>query len=600
MMLDDSLEGLFRQPAYPYRKLEGSDIRLLRILPGSGTDGIECLLHQMPFEEARNFYSLSYVWGDVTDRFTIILENQLFEVTRNLFTALHQFRECPSGINFLEEYLWIDAICINQEDIDERSQQVQRMMDIYNGSETIIWLGRMVLLSTDGPSSRSPKYQMTSEEAYEFLFKKINSMGDEWEPLDENDNLVINRSLGYAYKAVLELMIDILKRPWFERIWTLQEACLDARPTVYVGPYSTLLFRFLHFTDYFVRRNKFLYFCSGSNRTVALQRIDELYVMHFLSDDHEFKKLKVGEVFAKILGIGGASKSTDPRDQVYGLLGIVKYFKEDLPEDLLPNYRLSYTETYWNYAAFLFQSTGDLRLLNCSRNELQDVPSWVPDFRYLPRGASFFDPSVRVTPDKKGLHLQGHILGTFRSVFPRVNTKEMIPCRAKIPLELTNHLKTFEEHILKPSALAREITIEETFDEIMDFASGVVSVGGAASFYEVYSTLRNSSRTRRSRTAKKKRTRNIILKEDTIVAHFAYHFILLHDGTILVTNRQDIEVRSGDLICILKGFDKPGLLRASGKNFIFLGLCTVRGGPLKKKLDDNFWATAHIQDIKLV
>ncbi|KAI1470718.1 HET-domain-containing protein [Daldinia caldariorum] len=598
-MLDDSLQELYRQPAYPYRKLEGSDIRLLRILPRTETDDIECLLHQIPIEEAGDFHSLSYVWGDVTDRCTITLENQPFEVTRSLFEALDQLRECPPDFDSLEEYFWIDAICINQEDIDERSQQVQRMIDIYNGSHTIIWLGPIVSLSADGPSSCSPEHQMSSEEAFEFLFKKINSMGDEWEPVGENNKLVINRCLGRAYKAVLDIMTEILHRPWFGRIWTLQEACLDSWLTVHLGPYSTSLYRFLEFTEYFALRNRVLYLSPGVQRVLAIQNMNELLATIRSSDGDG---LKVGEVLTKILGIAGAAKSTDPRDQIYGLLSMLKYMRGgDLPDDLSPNYHMSYTETYWNYAAFLFQSTGDLHLLKCRRNELHDVPSWVPDFRYLSAGPSIPDPSVYVTPDKKVLHLQGHILGTFRCVFPRVDPEGMMPRRAKIPLELTNHLRAFEEQILKPSALAREITIEEAFNNMMEFATKILPVKStASSFYEVYSTLRDSIRTRRSRTAKKKRTRNIVFKEQTIVDHFTFHYLLLHDGTILVSTREDIEVKTGDLICIFKGSGKPGLLRACGENFIFLGMCIIRGGPLEKKLDDDFWATADIQDIKLV
>ncbi|KAI1481554.1 HET-domain-containing protein [Daldinia eschscholtzii] len=591
----------YREPAYPYRKLEGTDIRLLRILPGSGTDDIECILHQIPLEEVFDFYALSYVWGDPTDLFTIILENQFFEVTRNLFAALHQFRELPSGIGSPEAYIWIDAICINQEDVDERSQQVQRMIDIYNLGSTVVWLGPIVLLSADGPSSRSPKYQMSSEEAYAFLFEKIDSMGSEWKPVDENNNLVINKMLGYAYKAVMDIMRNILERPWFERIWTLQEASVDALPTVYVGQYSTYLYRLLEFTEYFALRNRILYLCPGSQRGIAIQNIDDLYVLNKFDKDNDCKKLTVGEVFTRILGIAGAAKSTDPRDQIYGVLGIVKHLKkEELPEDLLPDYHISYTETYWNYAAFFFRTAGDLRLLNCSRNELQGVPSWVPDFRYLPAGPPIPDPSVRVTPDKRGLHLQGHILGTFLTVFPRINPEEIMPRREKIPLELTNHLKVFEELILKPSALMREITIEDAFNDMMGFATKILPVGGTTSFYDVYSTLRNSSRTRRSRTAKKQRTRSVAFKEEAIVTQFAYNYLLLHDGTILIASRKDIEVRTGDLICVFRGSGKLGLLGASGENFIFLGLCSLRGGPLKMKLDADFWTTARIQDIKLV
>ncbi|OTB19950.1 hypothetical protein K445DRAFT_18492 [Daldinia sp. EC12] len=591
----------YREPAYPYRKLEGTDIRLLRILPGTGTEDIVCLLHQMPLEEAGDFYSLSYVWGDPTDLYTIILENQFFEVRINLARALHQFRELSSGVGSPGAYIWIDAICIDQDNIDERSQQVQRMIDIYNRGNTIVWLGPIVRLYADRHPTLSHKCQMSSDEAFEFLFEKINSIWTGWIPPNENSDTTMNKMLGHAYKVVMDMMTDILQRPWFERIWTLQEACLDANPTVYVGRHSTYIRRLISFAEEFARWNRILHLLPGYKRGIAIQNINDLQQDIYDDEDDSPRKLKLGEVLVKIIRIAGAAKSMLPHDQIYGLLGILKYLKgEELPDDLLPNYHASYTEMYWNYAALCFQSIGDLHLLDYARNELQGVPSWVPDFRYVTAGPSIPEPSVYVTPDKRSLHIQGHILGTPRNVFHQVKSKDIMPRREKIPVELTNLLKAFEEHILKPSACTREITIERVFDEMMEYATTIMRVDRSASFYEIYSTLRDSLRTRRSRTAKKRRTRSIGLKEEAIAHHFSMPHLLLHDGTILTTDRDDINVRNDDLICLFKESGQAGLLRASGESFTFLSLCRVRCGPLKRKQEERFWLKEHIQDLEFI
>ncbi|KAI1658542.1 HET-domain-containing protein [Daldinia decipiens] len=595
----------YRKPAYPYRKLEGTDIRLLSIVPATdhilpGTDHIECLLHQIPLEEVapRPFSALSYVWGDVTDKRTILLEGERFQVTRNLFIALGGIREGPEDLYLPGDYYWIDAICINQEDAEERSQQIQRMSDIYRIGCSVIWLGPTHEISMKGSS----KSQISYDEAIEILFKKVSLMWTGWDPVDDNGNLIINETFGHAYRAVMNVIDDILHRPWFERLWTIQEACLHKMPVVFVGNYGICLDDLIEFFSYFVKKNKNLYTTPGMVRMTAIARIHTLYLRAHEGQVGNSRRLGIGEVFSQILTASFIKKSTDPRDQIYGLLGILRDITgEELPDELLPNYHMTYTETYWAYTAFLLQSAGDLKLLDCRRNDLQGVPSWVTDFRSTCRGEPVFVPSVYVSPDKRILHLQGCILGTFRSVIHALDKETVVPRREKIPVELTNGLKAFEKHIFEPSASIRGITIKETLNSMMENASRYTDVESAELLYEVYSSLRDSPRRRRSRTAKKKWTKKRGMIEVSIVAQFLMHYILLHDGTILCAHRKDIEVRTGDLICLFKGYDEPGILRASGENFTFLGLCNVEGGPLQKKISDaDFWASAQIEDIKLI
>ncbi|KAI0848327.1 HET-domain-containing protein [Daldinia vernicosa] len=606
-----------RKPAYPYRKLEGTDIRLLRILPGTGA--IECLLYQIPLEEVEHpkelswpgerppFNALSYVWGDTTDKMTIFLEDEPFQVTKNLFRALLQFRELelPDDVIFTDEYFWIDAICINQEDVEERSQQVRRMPEIYGSGQTIVWLGPVNRTLQINPRKKSlqnagsPKFQISYDEAIEILFEKVRSMGKEWEPADDNYNLIIsiNEIFGRAYRAVMIVLEDILSRPWWVRLWTIQEARLHMSPLVFVGHHNVRLEKLTTFYSYFVEENKSLVISPGSRRIETLTTIDILYICG------EPRTLGLGEVFDRILTAADIKESTDPRDQVYGLLGILKNLKEEeeLPDELLPNYHLSYSETYWAYAAFLFQSAGDLKLLECDLNELQGVPSWVTDFRYLRRGPPVPGPSVYVSPDKRTLHLQGCILGTFRSVLNRIDAKAEGPCRERIPVEVTNYAKAFEEHILGPSASIRGITIKEALNDMIEWVNEIIPLESPELLYEAYSNLRDSPRRRRSRTAKKKWTKKTGMLENSVVVNFVHPSLLLHDGSILNAYRRDIEVIAGDLICLFKGANKPSILRASGENFTFLGQCILGGGPLKSKInDDSFWASAHIQDIKLI
>jgi Heterokaryon incompatibility protein (HET) len=135
------------------------------------------------------YEALSYVWGDSERRKSMILNNQHFAITPNLYTALQHIRSETSN-----RFLWIDAICINQADKSERNYQLSIMGDIYKCAQQVVnWLG---------PATPNTALGM---EVLAFLFgdEDITS-GPPW----ENHKASLLR-------AGLD---DILKRDYFQRI----------------------------------------------------------------------------------------------------------------------------------------------------------------------------------------------------------------------------------------------------------------------------------------------------------------------------------------------------------------------------------------------
>lgn len=116
-----------------------TSIRLLRILPGAGdTKIIQCGLTQAPLA-SKPYYCLSYTWSPDKPRHQILINGASFQVGDNLWQFLRAAR-----FRGLSLPLWIDAICINQTDREEKNRQVKRMRDIYGCSErTLIWLGSL-------------------------------------------------------------------------------------------------------------------------------------------------------------------------------------------------------------------------------------------------------------------------------------------------------------------------------------------------------------------------------------------------------------------------------------------------------------------------
>ncbi|KAF2024588.1 HET-domain-containing protein, partial [Setomelanomma holmii] len=123
------------------------DIRILTLHAGALNAPIQCSLEKKTL--APNFdmsqyqqpdldcTTLSYVWGNSRFPKAISCNNTDFLLTRNLYSALYHLRKPDQDL-----MLWIDAICINQENDDEKAEQVRRMGEIYRRArETIIWLG---------------------------------------------------------------------------------------------------------------------------------------------------------------------------------------------------------------------------------------------------------------------------------------------------------------------------------------------------------------------------------------------------------------------------------------------------------------------------
>jgi hypothetical protein len=134
--------------SFSYTPLESSeDIRLVVIEPGERDSPLLCRLITARFDEDPVYEALSYVWGPTDHPGCVILDGQAKSITSNLWSALTHLREYDQrhrqgDQDFKPRCLWIDAICINQDDVLERNHQVQHMSRIYSRAATVlVWLG---------------------------------------------------------------------------------------------------------------------------------------------------------------------------------------------------------------------------------------------------------------------------------------------------------------------------------------------------------------------------------------------------------------------------------------------------------------------------
>jgi len=181
---------------YYYSPLSARDsIRLLRLIPNKNERAdIQCELFDYPLQESGKrthlYEALSYVWGDKHERWSISIDKHDLPVRENLYAALSRLRD-----RFIVRIIWVDAICINQEDKEEKEHQIQSMAKIYSqANRVIVWLGE-----TADDSDRAV------EEIRVAAGKSTNSSNNE---------------------TIQQAILALLRRPWFQRIW-VREQTLD-------------------------------------------------------------------------------------------------------------------------------------------------------------------------------------------------------------------------------------------------------------------------------------------------------------------------------------------------------------------------------------
>ncbi|KAM0252147.1 hypothetical protein ACHAQJ_007844 [Trichoderma viride] len=255
---------------YRGRELNKDSLRLVEIQPAAHeSDPVVCTLTEVNFGSRPKFEALSYMWGAEKANDAITLNGLPFEVGRNLLDALLFLR---SRVVSEKPYrpFWIDAICINQGDVEERNRQLRIMDHIYFRAGTVVvWLGS--------------KYA-------EFQREMIGELKPE-EDSPQGGNSTQQKMVRY-------LRTD----PYWDRLWILQEIGRAKRLRVCFGNESSSWEHFMH-----------LITLHNSDGTTGPLRLDRLLRQEKYNDSHTLKRL---------LEEHREAKCSEPRDKVYGLVGL--------------------------------------------------------------------------------------------------------------------------------------------------------------------------------------------------------------------------------------------------------------------------------------
>ncbi|KAI8312833.1 Heterokaryon incompatibility protein 6, OR allele [Colletotrichum sp. SAR11_59] len=348
-----------------------------------------------------DFLALSYVWGPPTPIQYIFLNGHQFPVGPNLFQALLHLR--PNERIRQGFTLWIDAICINQEDIAERSAQVGRMRDIYAAAwQVVIWLGSEADDSELGMSALSwvAARNRTPSPYYGFYRESTK--------IDARPLFIIWGTFKSPLKkTVYKALFSLLSRPYWQRMWILQEVAMARHDAPVVCGKSCLPWRDIHEAAAFISNDetRFGRELVGSTRPRILDSWSFEFARDRVVQERDWSSERMWNLLMDMtkvqknqkeiapeedkrhpfeilqpLVLARDAKITEEKDRVYGILGIRAIADR---VDITPNYKLSMETIYRDFTAQLL-SKGNLEILRFVSKDggriraqwnLEDVPS---------------------------------------------------------------------------------------------------------------------------------------------------------------------------------------------------------------------------------
>ena len=345
---------------YPHLNLQAKEIRLLQIHPGAFSDEILCSLCTTVLTEKPQYDALSYVWGEKHAETPVLVDGTPVRVTENLDAAMRHLRQHDQSL-----VVWIDALCIDQENTPERNHQVAMMGDIYRGAQEVVaWLGEL---------------DVETDKVLSMIGIFSSDLMLHWDPALPH---AIAEDMVSAGQFVG--LCKLLSRPWWTRVWTVQEAILPERLIFVCGERRVDAASFFGFSRSFARH---LSSCCGQfflSQPQSMLRslryhVDSLYTLEFFRGKKE-------AVISHQMAYYRTRSCKDPKDKIYGFLGLGE--KNDDKPDIQPDYSMSDQSVYEEIAGRIMEKPGGLDLLEevlpeqslPDNTRMKSLPSWVPDW----------------------------------------------------------------------------------------------------------------------------------------------------------------------------------------------------------------------------
>ena len=348
---------------YEYRALDSrSHIRLITLHPkssnGVNDHVINIELTQHLIGECPRYEALSYTWGDRRQAQEIVVQpsQTCIEVTGNLHAGLLSLRQRK------HRKLWIDAICINQDDIEERSTQVRLMSQIYsNAKNVVVWLHQ-----PDESRDDASKW---------FIVKKPGP--EDYHSDGKGGWTRIHREQkDYPTVEFPDYALRLFRHPWFLRVWILQEIAFAKHVFIRYGRRTIYWDEVIEWVGNYTDR-------ATDSRNTKIDETTELAIaMQFIMNDwrHSVSQNLYHVPLIDLLHLSRFSGATEPKDKVFALLSLAC----DVDDTFETNYQWSWPKICTGLTTRSIRNSRALGLLRAvgtlsSTPNTALLPSWVPD-----------------------------------------------------------------------------------------------------------------------------------------------------------------------------------------------------------------------------
>lgn len=292
-------------------------IRLLFVRSGGVNDIVACDVSIWNLDNAPSFTAISYTWGPPEFRAEIIVDGQSQTVRKNCAYALWQTR-----LHFPDSYVWIDSVCIKQQDLKEKSAQVNMMGDIYAKSAKVV--------ACIGPSDESSDYIRVALPKMDSL---IHDASDEyWTEKRHEDSFWY--PLGTSSRSTIVELVRhwnmFSERPYFSRVWVVQELFGGRGRTIVLCGNDILSWDLLKHLQY-----RLVLCCDFAPFTFQCGNCaHDVYKVDTLLQAYNSERFQFPDILEK------AGDCENLRDRIYGMLRLIDWERFGVPRPL-PDYTIT-------------------------------------------------------------------------------------------------------------------------------------------------------------------------------------------------------------------------------------------------------------------
>ena len=354
-------------PSFSYRPLAGGEIRLIEVPCRRSEHSYS--VSNVTMTEALQFYALSYTWQGQSRSGSIICNGTVLKVTPNVKTALGYLSQREACLP-----VWIDAVCINQEDAAEKSLQIPFMEQIYsNAVKIIVWFG---VCSTQVDAAIGAVL-----DTFERKIRLKNKDNEDWNP--KKGTLP---NIPGPYSLLWGGIEFLLCHPWLRRLWVFQEAVLARTIEIQCGP-RIVPWVFVVTLAYHVYQHGLWYYFLDLDLKNDKEKRGEyptscisLILMHEERSLHkEDQSERSSDDFLVTLVNNRSKMVSNPLDKIYGMLALAD---DKLRREMPINYNLTPAELYTTFSILWIRQDTNLHLLNSTSSvrAMDGLPSWCPNF----------------------------------------------------------------------------------------------------------------------------------------------------------------------------------------------------------------------------